>query len=309
MNISQDNINNFLEKYISFVDRISIKYNYQDNIRHLLYLIVPGFVIKYGVSNETLILKCFEEVIIYISGTEDQVVTASFNRKLFKSGDLYTTNKYVVINEYKKANLTNLIDSIVHEYNHAVNSINNEISYDDKYIKLRTGLSYLVYDKKTLKFVSKSKESYLEEVINTEQTEEIINIINSFGNYKISNVEFSNMLYALRNEIKSSAYISDAYYFQSYICDNLMKNKTFIPTISNLRFKGFIESIPELFDDVIGRAGSYMYFCSLLEEIYNLEIKYSKATFFKNQIFNKLKRKASIVISLIEEYDNKCIYK
>ena len=189
MNISQDNINKFLEKYISFVDRISNKYNYQDNIRHLLYLIVPGFVIKYGVSNESLILRCFEEVIIFVSGTENQVVTASFNRKLFKSGSLYTTNKYIVINEYKKANLTNLIDSIVHEYNHAVNSINNEISYDDKYVKLRTGLSYLVYDKNTLKFIYKSKESYLEEVINTEQTEEIINIINSFGNYKISNIE------------------------------------------------------------------------------------------------------------------------
>ena len=88
-----------------------------------------------------------------------------------------------------------------------------------------------------------------------------------------------------------------------------MKNKTFTPTICNLRFKGFIESIPELFDDVIGKRGSYMYFCSLLEEIYNLEIKYSKTKFFKNHIFNKLKKRASIIISLIEEYDTKCIYK
>ena len=38
--------------------------------------------------------------------------------------------------------------------------------------------SYLIYDRKTLRFIEKSKESYLEEVINTEQTEEIINIIN-----------------------------------------------------------------------------------------------------------------------------------
>lgn len=309
MNISQDNINQFLEKYIHFVDKISYKHSYPDNIRHLLYLIVPSFVIKYGVSNESLILKCFEEVVVYISGTENQVVTASFNRKLYIDEGECKTKKYIIINEYKSASLTNLIDSIVHEYNHAINSINNEISYDDKYVKLRTGLGYLIYDKTTLKFISKSKESCLEEVINTEQTEEIVNIIDSFGGYKINNIEFSNMLYALRNEINSNSYVSDAYYFQSYICENLMKNKTFTPTICNLRFKGFIESIPELFDDVIGKKGSYAYFCSLLEEIYNLEIKYNKTTIFKKIIFNKLKNKASKVISLIEEYDNKCIYK
>lgn len=308
MNIEQENINQFLEKYITFVDRISNKYNYQDNIRHLLYLIVPGFVIKYGISNESTVLKCFEDIVIHISGTENQVVTASFNRTLYYSSGYYT-DKYIVLNEYKKASLTNLIDSIVHEYNHAINSINNEISYDEKYIKVRTGLGFLVYDKKTLKFISKSKESYLEEIINTEQTEEIINIINSFGVYRINNVEFSNMLYALKNEIKSPTYVSNAYYFQSFICDNLMKNKTFTPTISNLRFKGFVENIPELFDDVIGRKGSYIHFCGLLEEIYNLEIKYSKASLFKKFIFNKLRKKSFEVISLIEEYDSKCIYK
>jgi len=309
MNINQDNINSFLNKYISFVDKVSFKYNYPSNIKHLLYLIVPAFIIKYGISNEMTILKCFEFIKIYIKPSDDKFVVASFNRVLKRNSSNYFTDKYIVLNEFDKASLPNLIDSIVHEFNHAVNSINNEVSYDEKTIKVRTGLSYLIYDRKTLKFISKSKEVALEETINTEQTEEIINIINSFNNYKIDNIEFSNMLFALKNEIKDSTYTSNAYSFQSYICDILMKNKTFTPTISNLRFKGLVEDVSALFDNVIGRRGSYKKLNELLEEIYSLQIKYSKSLLFKKLILNKLKKKANMVLSLIQEYDSKCIYK
>lgn len=309
MVLNKENINEFLNKYIEFVDEISADYNYEDNIRHLLYLIVPSFIVKYDLINENLILRVFRDVRIYVSGTENGVVTATFNRELVKLSSGYSSNKYVVLNQYKSASLTNLIDNIVHEFNHAVNSINNEISFDDKFIKLRTGLSYLVYDRSNMKYLYKSSDVFLEEVINTEQTEEIINIINSFGNYNIDNIEFNNMLFALRSEIKDSTYISSAYYFQSLICDLLMKNKTFTPTISNLRFKGFIDDIPFLFDNVIGRNGSYIKLNCLLQEIYELEIKYSKSRFFKKRILSKLNIKAKKVVSLIEEYDSKCIYK
>lgn len=309
MILTQDNINSFLNKYITFVNKISDYYNYDNNIRHLLYLIVPGFVAKYGISNEKSILVCFEKVRIYISGTEDNTVTATFNRILRRNGNNYYTEKYVVLNQYKKASFTNMFDNIIHEFNHAVNSLNNEISLDDKYIKLRTGLCYLVYDRKNMKFLYKSNESFLEEVINTEQTEEIINIINSFGNYTIENVEFNNTLHVLKNEIVGNNYISDSYAFQSLVCDILMKNKTFYPTISNLRFKGFVDDIPIMFDGIIGKNGSYQYLNVLLKKIYNLQIKYSKSLFFKKIILNKIKLKAQELLSIIKEYDNKCIYK
>lgn len=309
MILTQDNINSFLNKYITFVNKISDYYNYDNNIRHLLYLIVPGFVAKYGISNEKSILVCFEKVRIYISGTEDNTVTATFNRILRRNGNNYYTEKYVVLNQYKKASFTNMFDNIIHEFNHAVNSLNNEISLDDKYIKLRTGLCYLVYDRKNMKFLYKSNESFLEEVINTEQTEEIINIINSFGNYTIENVEFNNTLHVLKNEIVGNNYISDSYAFQSLVCDILMKNKTFYPTISNLRFKGFVNDIPIMFDGIIGKNGSYQYLNVLLKKIYNLQIKYSKSLFFKKIILNKIKLKAQELLSIIKEYDNKCIYK
>ncbi len=308
MNLNNENVNKFLSRYINYVNDISSEYSYTLNIRHLLYLIVPAFIIKYGISYEALILKCFKEVKIYISNSEDKRITASFNRNLVKYGDSYFTEKFIVLNQYKNASLANLIDNIVHEFNHAINSINNEILCDDKYIKVRCGISFLVYDRKSMQFLFKSKDSYLEEVINTLQTEEVVNIINSFNNYKIENIEFNNMLYALKHEI-GKEYKSDAYYFQSYICSVLMKNKTFTPTISNLRLKGLVSDVPDLFDDVTCKHGSFNRLCSLLEDVYNLEVKYDKTTLFKKLTVSKLKNKAREVVDIINEYDNKCIYK
>ena len=308
MNYKGD-INTIVERYVQFVDEISNKNRYENNIRHLLYLIVPAFVLKYGVNSENTIKKCFEEIPILLTGTEDKYVTASFNRRLLRSGKGYKTIKYILLNKYKTSStISELMDSIIHEYNHAINSYNNEISYDDKYVKLRTGLSFLIYDKNTLAFIKKSNEVNLEEIINTEQTEDIINIINSLNKYDIKNVEFKNTLYTLDKEIKNE-YESDAYSFESYICDELMKNKTFTPTINNLRFKGFVEDIPKIFDDVIGKDGSYKELNELLTSIHELEIKYMKSIFFKDRILNKIRTKTKEVVNLIKEYDEKCIFK
>ena len=201
------------------------------------------------------------------------------------------------------------MDNIIHEFNHAVNSINNEISYDEKIIKVRTGISTIIYDKKSLKYIKKSDEEALEEILNTVQTEELINKINSFSKFSIQNSELSNMLYNLKFEIPEDGYKSNAYSYHKYICNELVNNKTFTPTINNLRFKGFIEDIPNLFDTVIGRDGSYQKLNKLLTEIHELVLKYSKSKLFKERLLNKIKSKASEVTDLIKEYDVKCIYK
>ena len=309
MNITQENINQFLNKYIEIINTLSKEHEYDSNIKHLLYLIIPAFIIKYGVNNENTILDCFKSIKIYISDKKDKRVQAMYNRALKKSVTGYYTDKFVVINNYSEAALPMLIDNIVHEFNHAINSYNNEISYDDKYVRIRTGLSTVNYDKKTLTFINKSDEVSLEEVLNTVQSEEIVNIINSFGKYKIDNVEFSNTLYALKAEINGERFLSQGYQFQRYICEELTKNKTFTPTVNNLRFKGFIEDIPNLFDNVIGTEGSYKRLNKLLTEIDVLAIKYDKAIIFKKRIVNQIRSKSNDVISLIKDYDSKCIFK
>ena len=308
MNIENIDLNKFIDKYVSFVDMVSSKHNYDSNLKHLLYIIVPAFIIKYDLKNEKLILKCFEEVPMVISGTENKNITASFNRRIIHQDGTYKSVKRIVINEYRTASLSNLLDNIIHEYNHAVNSYNNEVSYDDKYVKLRAGVSYMIFDRNTLRLLSKSKEVALEEIINTMQTEQIINIINSFNRYEISNYEFSNMLYTLSTEVRGT-FKSEAYTYDSLLAKELINNKTFTPTITNLRLKGNIEDIPYLFDNVLDRDGEYNRLNELLTKIHKKEILYGERTLFKNMILKEIKEDSLKVINLIKEYDDKCIYK
>ncbi len=309
MDLNQSNINIFLNKYISFVNNICDKYKYDSNIRHLLYLIVPVFVYKYGISYENLVLKCFNEVEIYTSEKDNNMISASFNRLLKNENGNYRTEKYIIVNNYSSTDLSTLIDDLVHEINHAINSINNEIIYDEKYVYVRTGLSRTIYDKKTLNILKKSNEVTLEEIFNTNDTEEIINIINSFRKFNIENSEIANLLFAINGEINGDRYESNAYSYQKYVCKSLVENKTFTSTINKLRLNGFIEEIPNLFDDVIGVNGSYEKLNKTLSEMHVLIIKYSNSKFFKRIILSKIRDKAFIVNKLIDDYEEKCIFK
>lgn len=312
--MNQDNINDFLSKYISFTNNLSNKYNYPDNINHVLYLIIPAFIIKYGIKEEKTILSCFESVPIYISKSVNKRCTAYFNRKLYsktENGILkYYSQKEIVLNNYYGSSLIELIDNLVHEFNHAVNSIINEIKWNDEEVSMRTGLSYINFCKEDLaKVKSRSKDITLEEIINTKQTESIIDIINSFNNYNIDNHEFANTLYALKHDIDVKGYKSNAYYFQAYICKELIKNKTFIPTVENLRFKGNVDDIERWFDDITNISGSYKKLNNLLDEILKKESELTHVKWFKKIRINNIMAKSREVLDIVRIFDNNCIYK
>jgi len=310
MDLNNSNINLILNKYINFTNKLCLDNNYDNNIRHLLYIIIPAFIIRYGINNEKTILDCFLHTKINISYTENKQITAYFYRTIHKNDNNYFTKKSVVLNEYKTASMTGLLDNIIHEFNHAVNSVNNEIKVNDKKIMLRTGLCYFIYDINNINnFEDKTKDLLLEEVINTKQTADIINIINSFSAYEIENEEFNNILYSLKHEIGSDFYKSNAYALGSYITDELINNKTFIPTIENLRFKGLVDDIPSWFDNVTGHDGSYFELIKTLYEIEKLEQKYRKAKLFKNAKLNVIRDKIKSVMGIIKDFDNKCIFK
>ena len=222
----------------------------------------------------------------------------------------YYSHKEIVINNYHKASLIDLIDSVTHEFNHAINSIINEIKITDDAVSLRTGLSYINFDRQNInKVKSRSKDIVLEEIINTTQTESIINIINSFGDYKIDNEEISNTLYVLKRDINNQRYQSNAYYFQSYICRELTNNKTFIPTIENLRYSGNVDDIENWFDNITDIRGSYNKIVTLLDELLKDEINLANVKFFKKYKINKIISKSRKVLDIINVFDNNCIYK
>lgn len=314
MDINNENINLFLNKYVEFVNNLCIKHNYPVNIKHVLYLIVPAFVMKYGIKEERNILSCFEKTPIHIDENNDSLEKAYFNRRIcstYEGGNIkYYAQREIVINGYRDISLLDLIDSIVHEFNHAVNSIINEIKWNNDEVSLRTGLAYIHFYRDNInKVKSRSKNIMLEEIINTTQTESIINIINSFNNYEINNEEIKNTLYSLKHNINTTGYESSAYYFQNYICKALMKNKTFIPTIENLRYKGNVEDIENWFDNITNIRGSYNKMINLLEEMFNEEKSLQNVKLFRKYKINKIIEKSKKVLDIILMFDSNCIYK
>ena len=49
--------NLILKREKEFIDKVCNQYRYDSNITHLLYIMIPAFIIKYGVSQEKLILR------------------------------------------------------------------------------------------------------------------------------------------------------------------------------------------------------------------------------------------------------------
>ena len=189
--------NYVIQRQKQFVDQISDLYEYDNNIRHLLYVIIPAFIIKYGVSKEKMIQNAFRDIRIVISNEKEPNVKAYYTSKLKLEKDEYKTVKYMVLENYQDTLMVDLIDNLVHEFNHAVNSYLNEIKVGKNYIYLRTGLTYRIYQKSDLSFVQKAKSYVLEEIINTKQTEDIINIIKKFDE---NNPDISNTIYAINSQ-------------------------------------------------------------------------------------------------------------
>ena len=294
-----------IEKEKAFIDQISDRYEYDDNIRHLLYIIIPAFVIKYGIKNESLILNTFRDIRIIKSDKQDKYVKAYYSsHPVYESGE-YSTVKFMVIQNYNKISLIDLLDNLVHEFNHAVNSYKDEIKVAKNYIYLRTGLTYRVYKKDSLTFVRKDSSYLLEEIINTKQTEEVINIIKSFD---FENRDISNTIYAINNETDHK-YNSNSYYLESYACKQILENRTFINTLANLRLVGEVFNITKWFDDITGQEGSYKELISLLNKIYDLEKEYIDRKFFKSITLGKIRDTSRKIMRIVETFNNNVNYR
>lgn len=296
--------NKLVERYITFVDEVSNQFGYDSNIRHLLYLIIPGFVKKYGIHRENLVMNVFRNVRVFMNNEKNEIVNAYYTSIPRYIEDRIVTNKMIVINNYEKIPLVNLLDNLVHEFNHAVNSYHNEIRWDEKKLYLRTGLTWSIYDKKSLHPIEKDISYVLEEIINTRQTEEIINIIKSF---KGINNEIDNTIYSINNETHDS-YSSKAYFLESYICKKILENRTFISTLENLRISGDVSDIEGWFDNIVGKSGTYQKFIHNLNQILSMEMELTKVKYFKNFKIHKLRRLSQELMEIVLEFDQNCHY-
>ena len=299
------NQNAIIEREKKYVDEISNLYQYDENIKHLLYIIIPAFVIKYGINKEHIIINTFKDIRIMISDKKDKHIKAFYSSKPVLNNNEYKTLKFMVIQNYSNISHIELLDNLVHEFNHAVNSYVNEIQKTKKYLYLRTGLTYRIYNKDDLSFIKKDSSYILEEIINTKQTEEIIDIIKS---YKNVSGDIENTIYAINSETNHK-YNSNSYYLESYICKQILNNKTFINTLANLRINGEIFDIPNWFDNIIGEEGTYKKLIELLNRIYDLEIEYSKKKLLKKFIYMKIRNVSDKIMKIVKKFNNNVTYK
>lgn len=296
--------NKLIEVEKQFVDNLCDDYDYDSNIRHLLYLIVPAFIIKYGTSKEKIIHNTLKEVKILKSNQVSKQIKGYYIARPIKIDNELKVIKNLVLFNYNSISLINLLETLVHELNHAINSYNNTIKTTNKYICLRTGLTHLIYDKNTLASVKKDNSYILEEIINTKQTDDIINIIKNFDK---NNSLISSTIFSINGETPT-IYTSDAYYLEGYICKEITNNRTFIRTLENLRLSGEIYNVSSWFDDIYGKKGTYKEMINLLIQIIELEKELVNKKIFKNQIIYKIRNYSKRVMNIINKFNENSNY-
>lgn len=306
MKYNEKQLEIIFNKYISFVDNLNFKYD--SKINNLLYLIIPAFIIKYGLEYEKVILNTFKSVPIIIDDTGNKNIPASYVCVPSYKNDELILTKGVIIHDYKDSNLVGLLDSLVHEYNHALNSALNPFKFDENTLYIRTGLSNFNYDKNTLKLQKKDDAYILEEVLNTNQTEEIINIIHNFKKYSFIDSKINTAIYILDNHIDTS-FKSDSYYLENFLSKEILKNRTFMSTLSKLRIEGSVEDIEYWFNNITGIDNSYKKLIEHLLKANELTKKKNKTIFGKNRTINKLKELYKNILEIINTFNNNCNFK
>ena len=295
-----------VHRYFSFVEEISSKYGYDSNIKHLLFLIIPAFVKKYSIYKENLILNTFRNVKIIISDETSDVVEAYYTSIPSYDNDKIITNKYIVIQNYENISLVQLFDNLVHEFNHAINSCLKEIIIHDNILMLRTGLTYARYSIPRLEPIKKDDSYVLEEILNTSQTESIIDVIKEYSGVDDDGIYAT--VYSLNHETDSN-YTSKSYYLESVIFKPILDNRTFLSTLNNLRISGDIEDIDGWFNTITGIDNSYYLLNQYLKEMIELEEELSNKKFFKGIVINKIKDLISKVTDIINVFNQNCGYK
>jgi len=298
--------NKIITTYDKDITNINQKYNYNNNISHLLYIIIPLFIQKYSLNKAKTIINTFLNIPISINDTKNKQNQAFYASIPKYYNNKIITNKYIILKNFNNIPLGQLVINLIHEYNHALNSYNNEIYTKDNHIYIRTGISYIKYDQ-NLNPIEKDKRYILEEILNTNQTENILTQINDINLDTISNPNIKNTIYALKNELNTSNN-SYGYFLQIHICKYLINNKTFTSTLNTLRFNGNINNLDSWFDNITTINNSFNNLISYLETIFELEKKLTTKK-FKYIIINKIRKYNSLICSIIETFNKNCTYK
>lgn len=219
---TDESVNKLLEYSKEMVDSATKTYNYCEKLKEMQYLVFAGMVAYYGfdyikeiyealkckvnfITEEDLTFNRYQDIDeesknYMISG----LVPAFTNHEVcIRTSFDNTINIINTIYIYDNPNYpyTFNLESLIHEKNHIINSINKDVITDGEEVKSRIGMSIVN--------LSDCKQTFigLEEGINQLQTEGIINEIKKFADFKI----YDGVLRKSLETIKYEQYYSQAY--------------------------------------------------------------------------------------------------
>ena len=201
---TDDAVNRLFDYSKCVVDQICSGEERPKKLKEIQYLIFAGMISYYGfgqIDNITMAFKknkffytkekmldCLEKLGCVSRSTldnlSDDTIAVFLNEHFYNNSTntMFTEGKLVISDDMNYAP-DELLEYVTHEVNHAVNSVKKDIVPFGKKYKTRKGLIISDYNS------GEKRNVFMEEAVNTLQTEDIMDHILSFTEYKIEDPE------------------------------------------------------------------------------------------------------------------------
>lgn len=260
-------VNDLLNYSKKMIDQINLckEIPCPDELRKLEYLTFAGLYYFYGVEHFNEVFQAFlgTEFIYckdnvsdvlrkYTNHSPDEIEmlsspnTPGFFYFDFDSDGIMRRKIFVFENE--EHSYGEILECIVHEVNHAVNSVNNVLVEHDDYISVRTGLSTAIFCDGENFFEDKKA---LEEVYNQLQTIDIVDHIFDFSQYDIEDSDIKESFDHLKSD-HPYGYTCKGYVSLRSILRPLYDDDNFNLIVRENRLEGSLDKIEEAFDSRTG---------------------------------------------------------
>ena len=276
--LKQNTINPFIDQVVLTIDSMFENTNIPQSFKDYLYLICTGMILKYGRDYTKDIYSSINNTkyIYGLVGLQDKLSKEEYeyllprlktNANAYTISSVRTENKQIKI-QYKiiitkdRNNKLQLLEYLTHELNHILSSLRNTFTKTNNGIYFRYGLF------KTNLSTPNKKESgrIFNEIINTLETEDIINQLIELRKYKIYNHKFLDALKML-DTIKEQ-YTATGYEPFVNLYRPLYNKKPFRDLIDKSMLEGNIESIEKEINTKLENS-SYPEMISELDKLYD----------------------------------------
>ena len=281
MEFSTKEVNDLLDYSKTMIDHINLCKQIPcfDELRKLQYLTFAGMYYFYGAKYLNEIIHAFLDTEIiystesvvdalkkYTNNTSDKIEMLAESNALgffyYDFDSIGIMQRKIFFFEICVYSYGEILECIVHEINHVVNSM-NEVRVDgDDYISIRTGLSNSIFH---VDGTIVQEKKALEEVYNALQTCDIIDCIFSFAQYDIKDPNIRESIERLKSD-HQYGYRCQGYSLLTPIFKPLYDCDRFNLVVRESRLEGTLDKIELAFDSEAGE-GAYKLLGEYFDEL------------------------------------------